>query len=220
MLSYIYNGEYEPEISQSSPTVPDLSPIPPVTPSQQRGFGYEPPHLRGSRRKVVKASTITRSYDHTCAESNWSFNCDMKLCSHHTCGEDCMNNCTGFTCEDCHRTAVPKVESATQLLIHTKVYELADKYDVAGLKDLVKVKFDRACYQFWSDPAFAAAAHYAFSTTPEHDKGLRDIVSKTISDHMSDMIVKPEIETLLTEFNGLAYGLLKQKAEAGCFQKS
>jgi hypothetical protein len=47
----------------------------------------------------------------------------------------------------------------------------------------------------------------------EEDKGLRDIVCKTISDHMS-LLEKPEIEALMTEFNGLAFGLLKAKSKA------
>lgn len=95
------------------------------------------------------------------------------------------------------------------------MYEIADKYGVVGLKDLTAEKFRRACQKFWDDATFAIAAHHAFSTTPDHDEGLRDIVSKTISDHMSELLKKPDIEALLTEFNGLAFGLLKAKTEAG-----
>ncbi|KAI4674179.1 uncharacterized protein J4E84_010792 [Alternaria hordeiaustralica] len=101
------------------------------------------------------------------------------------------------------------------LMIHAKLYEIADKYDVVGLKELVIEKFKRACHSFWNDPSFANAAHHVFSTTPEHDKGLRDIVSKTIAEHMAELVKKPEVEALLTEFNGLAFGLLKMKTEAG-----
>ena len=95
------------------------------------------------------------------------------------------------------------------------MYEIADKYDVVGLKGLVAEKFSRACQHFWNDAVFAAAAHHVFTTTPDHDKGLRDIVSKTISQHMPELVKKPEVEALLTEFNGLAFGLLRMKTEAG-----
>jgi hypothetical protein len=91
------------------------------------------------------------------------------------------------------------------------MYEIADKYDVLGLKDLVKEKSTRACQNFLDDPAFAKAAYHAFSSTPDHDKGLRNIISKTIADHMEALVKKPEIEVLLDEFNGLATGLLKMK---------
>jgi hypothetical protein len=92
------------------------------------------------------------------------------------------------------------------------MYELADKYNVKGLKDLAKVKFERASTAFWNDDAFATAAHHVFSTTMEEDKGLRDVVSSTISSHM-ELIRKPEIQVLMTEFNGLALGILLKKAD-------
>ncbi len=92
------------------------------------------------------------------------------------------------------------------------MYEIGDKYYVSGLKQLAKRKFEAASAIYWNDPKFAEAAHHAFSTTPDHDKGLRDIVCKTISNHMS-LLKKPEIEALMTNFNGLAFGVLKQKSE-------
>ncbi|KAF2703730.1 hypothetical protein K504DRAFT_473736 [Pleomassaria siparia CBS 279.74] len=105
---------------------------------------------------------------------------------------------------------------ADQLLTHAKMYEIADKYDVIGLKDLSGEKFRRACQSFWNDAHFPVAANHAFSTTPDHDKGLRDIVCNIISDQM-ELLDKPEIEALMTEFNGLAFGVLKQKARVyGC----
>jgi hypothetical protein len=91
------------------------------------------------------------------------------------------------------------------------MFEIADKYDVIGLKQLAREKFLRAAAVFWNSDEFAPAAHYVFSTTPETDKGLRDIVSKLVSQHMS-LLNKPEVEALLTEFNGLALSLLKMRA--------
>ncbi|KAI4664486.1 uncharacterized protein J4E88_010738 [Alternaria novae-zelandiae] len=101
-----------------------------------------------------------------------------------------------------------------QPLLHTKIYEIADKYEVKGLKDLAREKFKRSCEQFWDNDVFAVAAHHVFSTTPDSDKGLRDLVSLTISKHMC-LMDKPEIEALLTEFNGLAFGLLKLTRKTG-----
>jgi hypothetical protein len=97
------------------------------------------------------------------------------------------------------------------MLLHAKLYEMGDKYDVTGLKKLACEKFLRACAIYWNDDHFATAAHYAFITTPEHDQGLRDIVSETISQYM-ELLNKPAVEALLHEFNGLAVGLLKMRA--------
>jgi hypothetical protein len=92
------------------------------------------------------------------------------------------------------------------------MYEIGDKYDVPGLKQLALAKFSFASVRYWDSQEFAPAAHYAFSTTPESDKGLRDIVTKTIADHMKTLN-SPAVEALLNEFNGLAMGVLKIRAK-------
>ncbi|PSN72528.1 hypothetical protein BS50DRAFT_545130 [Corynespora cassiicola Philippines] len=126
---------------------------------------------------------------------------------------DWNRDCDDFNCDTCTEHE-PTQPAANPLLIHSKMYEIADKYDVAGLKDLVKEKFDCACQSLWYSPEFPVAAHHAFSTTPEKDKGLRDIISKTLASHM-ELIDEPAIESLLTEFNGFAFGLLKLRRRRG-----
>jgi hypothetical protein len=83
------------------------------------------------------------------------------------------------------------------------MYEIADKYDVVGLKDFARAKFKHSCSVFWNDEAFPTAAHYALSTTRAEDKGLRDVISSTISEHVK-LMEKPEMLDLLAEQNGLA----------------
>lgn len=137
-------------------------------------------------------------------------------CPHHctSCGSNCNNT---YFCHSCQETVLPPITKGlpTHLLTHAKMYEIADKYDVKGLKDLAKAKYDETCAGYWKEPAFVSSAYHVFSTTPDNDKGLRDVVAKTIAKHMKDLVKKPEIEALLTEFNGLAFGLLKTKIEAG-----
>jgi hypothetical protein len=98
------------------------------------------------------------------------------------------------------------------MLIHAKMYEIGDKYDVVGLKELTLDKFLRSCDKYWDDDHFGPAAHHAFTTTTEDDMGLRDIVSNVISEHM-DLLNKPEVISLLHEFNGLATGILERRAK-------
>jgi len=97
-------------------------------------------------------------------------------------------------------------------MLHAQMYEIGDKYDVVGLKELAREKYLCASAKYWDDEHFAPAAHYAFSTTPEDDNGLRNVVSTTISQHMT-LLNKPAVEALLAEFNGLALGLLKMRAK-------
>ena len=106
------------------------------------------------------------------------------------------------------------------MLLHAKMYEIGEKYVVHGLKQLAQDKFERSCTAHWHTSHFAVATHHVFSSTVEDDKGLRDIAVKTISDHIA-ILNNPEVEALLDEFNGLAAGLLREKAaEIGWNAKS
>ncbi|KAG9186237.1 hypothetical protein G6011_02793 [Alternaria panax] len=55
---------------------------------------------------------------------------------------------------------------------------------------------------------------------PEDDdrKGLCDVVSKTISENM-ELVEVPEVKVLMTAFNGLALGILKQKIKEHGWRK-
>ena len=64
------------------------------------------------------------------------------------------------------------------------MYEIADKYNVLGLKELSQEKFRRGCTAFWKDDVFPIAAHYAYLTIVDEDKGLRDLVIVTLSEYM------------------------------------
>jgi hypothetical protein len=203
MIQYLYEGEYDPKLPDGGcmDMVKASLPVSPVTTPKRKGGGFG-----------------GYSYDFPQSCSGFG-GCKGHLCPHHTCGNQCGMNCRDFTCLHCAPgsapapalTHPPAQGGASQLLLHAKLYEIADKYDVHGLKELAREKFLRACTQFWSSELFAPAAHYAFSTTPEKDKGLRDVISNIISQHMT-LLNKPAVEALLTEFNGLALGVLKMRA--------
>jgi hypothetical protein len=59
---------------------------------------------------------------------------------------------------------------------------------------------------------FAPAAHYAYSTTPDEDKALREVVSKALFEHL-DLLDKPEMEAVLDDYNALVADLLKMRAK-------
>ncbi|KAI4666976.1 uncharacterized protein J4E79_001657 [Alternaria viburni] len=171
---------------------------------------YEPTadQAPADQEPVWPSTECEAKFPHRCC-NGWG-SCQTTVCTHHTCGTDCDRDCNSFTCRSCEPGAEAS-EEEKELLIHAKMYEIADKYDIPGLKDLVKVKFRLACKLSWNTLAFGNAAHYAFSTTPDDDKGLRDIVTDTIAAHMKALLKLPEIGALLIEFNGLAYDLLKTR---------
>jgi hypothetical protein len=96
----------------------------------------------------------------------------------------------------------------TELEIHAKLYALADKYGIDDLKDLARAKFAEAASKHWNTSSFPSAIQIAYSSMPDSDQGLRDIVIYTISQHM-DLMKKSEIEGLVKKINGLAFGLVE-----------
>ncbi|CAN9445098.1 unnamed protein product [Alternaria alternata] len=94
---------------------------------------------------------------------------------------------------------------------HSEVYEIAEKYEVTGLKELACKNFTLACETFWDDEAFPIAIKHALSTTIAEDRGLRDVIIKTISSHDS-LVRKAEIQAVMLEHSDLAVGVLLKKA--------
>lgn len=147
---------------------------------------------------------LGRQFPHTCNSSRSG----ITICPHHNCGA--FQNLVGWTCAQC----VPNDADTNLLVEHTKLYELADKYQIAGLKPLIQGKFRAACQLHWAKPEFVSAVEIAFTTTPDEDKGIRSIVVDTLSAHR-EIIAKPEMEELMESLNGLAYAVLKLMTSNG-----
>ncbi|KAL5115329.1 hypothetical protein ACEQ8H_006774 [Pleosporales sp. CAS-2024a] len=201
LVHYLYAGEYFPWLPDGG--CMELVRTFKYTGHRQGGYHYKFPH--------------------TCRPGGCN---GGQVCQHHDCRDHYYNHpCKDFVCSSCipdwnSKVLPPPVGSSIQLLLHAQMYGIGDKYDVMGLKQLAREKFLRSATEYWDSNDFAPAAHCAFSTTPEGDKGLREIISHIISKHM-ELLNKPAIEALLTEFNGLALGLLKMRAkDLGWIQKT
>ncbi|KAI4710214.1 hypothetical protein J4E89_004665 [Alternaria sp. Ai002NY15] len=199
LVQYLYEGEYEP-----------------LLPDGESSLALSSVDLKKSRPKHdLNGTPYNYNFPHSCTGRN-SYCYQPHVCPHHTCSGGlgrCRFNCVKFSCEECNPSVPPPPllnGKADQLLLHAKMYEYADKYDVVGLKDLAIEKFNRSCKHFWNKDEFSIAAHHVFSTTVDTDKGLRDIVGATISANMG-LVKKPEVKVLMTEFNGLALGILEEK---------
>lgn len=104
----------------------------------------------------------------------------------------------------------------SELNVHAQMYALADKYGIHDLKDLAREKFAAVASNDWDGKGFAVAVHTVYASTPESDYGLRNVVVDTLSEHR-ELLEKPEMEALVKEVNGLAFGLLK--AAWGLYQQ-
>ena len=183
LVQFFYESEYEPELPKLSRS--GLT----VTAPMQRQYHYICPH--------------------TCAPGCPK---DHEVCQHHTCGSNsCKDMCFVFICKECIKLPPPEGD-ASQLLLHATMYEIADKYDVTGLRYLVQEKFSRSCEAFWKTKEFAMAAEHALTTTPDSDIGLRQVLYQTMTTHI-ELLNEPAIITLLHKYPGSAYGVLRCQAE-------
>ncbi|KAK4544714.1 hypothetical protein LTR36_003963 [Oleoguttula mirabilis] len=96
-------------------------------------------------------------------------------------------------------------------VMHAKMYALGSKYHIGSLKAVALAKFMEAASYAWNTSDFVEAMRLAYSTTPDEDKGIRDIVAQTIVDHQDVLLPRMEVETTVRGISGLAYDLLKQK---------
>lgn len=71
----------------------------------------------------------------------------------------------------------------SNLLTHTRVYALAEKYDIPALKTLAKRKFEMAMACFYDSPEFADAVEETYCSTIDSDRGLRDVVLQAFKSH-------------------------------------
>jgi len=70
------------------------------------------------------------------------------------------------------------MQVAEPLTIHAAMYALADKYQVTGLGEVAKGKFEKTLHHHYNSEDFVNAVEIAYTSTPESNRGLRDAVLK------------------------------------------
>jgi hypothetical protein len=95
------------------------------------------------------------------------------------------------------------------LCLHAKVYALGEKYSIPALKEASLQKFEECAQTSWKSSSFRDAVKIVFTSTPDHDKGLRDVVFRTLFLHRAELAGDVQMETVIREIDGLAYGLWK-----------
>lgn len=105
------------------------------------------------------------------------------------------------------------IDIATQirdpnLIIHANVYAVAEQYAIDGLKAVALEKFVAETKVHWATEDFLQAVELVYSSTPEHDRGLRDVVRNTFYERKRDLMDKENVKRYLREVPDLAYDVL------------
>ena len=98
--------------------------------------------------------------------------------------------------------------SNIHLLTHAKVYALADKYAITGLKALACSKFATQMAAHHGAPEAALAMQEAYESTVDSDRGLRDVVIATFRAH-PELARRNDVCDMVRETPSLAWELFR-----------
>lgn len=99
-------------------------------------------------------------------------------------------------------------EEESHLITHTRVYALAEKYDIPSLKDLAQSKFEMAMACYYDSSEFADAIEEVYCSTIDSDRGLRDVVLQAFRAHPA-LATTQDVYTVIKDTPSLALDLYK-----------
>jgi len=95
-----------------------------------------------------------------------------------------------------------------QLVVHAKVYAIAEQYGIQRLKSLAKKKFAAQVAYHRNSDEFAESLREVYETTIETDRGLRDIVIQTFR-QFPELAQRKDVADAVKETTGLAWELFR-----------
>jgi len=99
-------------------------------------------------------------------------------------------------------------EDQANLMIHARVYALAEKYDIPSLKHIAKQKLEMAMACNYDSPDLPLAIEEVYCSTIDTDRGLRDIVCEAFRCH-PQLASTPDVRQAISELPSLALDLFK-----------
>lgn len=104
----------------------------------------------------------------------------------------------------------PESDLGSFLLVNAKVYFIADKYELKGLKGLACTKYQRVLLNTWNAPIFIESACHVLENTMETDQLLRDVIVQVASDHAKELLNRGEFVEMLKNHGDIAAGILRK----------
>ncbi|KAF5876306.1 putative btb poz domain protein [Botrytis fragariae] len=95
------------------------------------------------------------------------------------------------------------------LTICTRVFTMAEKYDIPELKVLAKTKFEEAVSTEWNTASLSASLWLMYDELPESDRLLKDIAIQAAASHVNELVDRGEFAALCKENGDIAFDVLK-----------
>lgn len=90
------------------------------------------------------------------------------------------------------------------------IYQVADKYDVPGLRKLAANRFEKSCDPKNNFEAFGTALKEIDERTAPNDKTLWEIVVPLVKQNMGFLLAQKEFKSTIKEINALYFRLLEE----------
>jgi len=106
----------------------------------------------------------------------------------------------------------PPPQTRTNMVLHARVYALAEKYAVDALKWLAVDKFKAEAAVNWATDDFRAAVREVYAGTVESDRAMRDAVIKVMGEH-PQVLVESGVREMILELDLSFEILMELKAD-------
>ncbi|KAF2023849.1 hypothetical protein EK21DRAFT_80003, partial [Setomelanomma holmii] len=194
LITYLYVGDYDPNNGQNFSQL--------LTISQHESSTSTPATHHSRYRKETRSSGIAA----------WQDNCAC-LTPYAKSNLQPVTVLSGTKAPSDYKV-VAKPENASEvnepLTIHATMYALGDKYQVEGLCDLAKEKFRSCLHHHAHSEDFISAVQTIHSTTPESNRGLRDVVVSAFRSQFNvDIKQIPGAEEKMDSIDELSFALIK-----------
>lgn len=97
-----------------------------------------------------------------------------------------------------------------ELKLHCEVYALAEKYAIKALMILAREKFQRALEKVDDTTSLFEVVEQIYSSTPEHDRGLRDVIVAKVYSEIQYCVRQTEFRRFLTRTTSFCVDLLEE----------
>lgn len=112
--------------------------------------------------------------------------------------------------EEPEEVPFPLKDNCSVLFNNVRVYAIAEKYEILPLKELARERFATCAENNWSCEEFPAILREVVESTPNTDRGLRDIVSQLVAEHIQKFLDNEDFLHLLEDSGELGLDVLRQ----------
>ncbi|PQE31545.1 BTB POZ domain-containing protein [Rutstroemia sp. NJR-2017a WRK4] len=124
------------------------------------------------------------------------------LGSSHALGSD-----PGFVAEDVGSETVDT--PLDRLTICTRIFVMAEKYDISALKTLAKTKFEALVPYDWNTSALSESLRLMYDGLPDSDRLLKDVAVAAAAGHVKELVDRGEFVALCKDNGDIAFDVLK-----------